>query len=95
MPTQIEQIGNSCMSALETSESPVESDGRFRPPLKVRFQKTLTLLQLAAATTFGITTNQTRHKLGLSHPAPPHQKIPLPFFSLLPTLPIERPTIPG
>ena len=53
-----------------------------RPHPKVRFQKPITLLQLTA-TTFGIAPNQSRHKLGLSHPALPWQKNPLAFFRLL------------
>ncbi len=31
----------------------------------------------------GIAQHQVRDKLGLSHPALPHQEIPLVFFSLL------------
>jgi hypothetical protein len=63
----------------------------FRPHLEVRFQKPLTTLQLTAYC-FAITNNQTRHKLGLYHPALLHREIPLPFFSLLATFPVEHPT---
>ncbi len=65
-----------------------------RPQLEVRFQKPVTSLKLTA-TPLGITTNQARYKLGLGHPAPLHQKIPLPFFSLLATIAVEHPTISG
>jgi hypothetical protein len=35
---------------------------------------------------------QVQHTFGLNNPAPPHRKIPLPFFSLLPTFRVEHPT---
>ena len=63
-----------------------------RPQLKVRFQKPVTTLQFTALFVKVVATNQSRHKLGLGHPAPRHQEIPLAFFNLLPNPPVEHPT---
>jgi hypothetical protein len=62
-----------------------------RKKLVVRFQKPLPLLQLTA-NRFGIAPNQARHTLGFGFPALPHQKIPLPFFKLLPHFFTDHPT---
>jgi hypothetical protein len=79
MPTQVKQVRHN------------GTGSQARQSFKVRFQKPVTILQLTA-TTLGITTNQSRHKLGLSNPARPHQEIPLSFFSLLTTFSVEHPT---
>jgi hypothetical protein len=77
-------------SVCRPTDGPVEPDG-VRLRFGVRFQKPLPTLQLTAKM-FGINPNQARHKLGPTHPALPHQKIPLPFFSLLPNLTTHHPT---
>ena len=74
-----------------TADSRGQGSGSVRPHPKVRFQKPVTLLQLTA-TQFGIAHHLSRHKLGLSYPALPHQKNPLVFFGLLPQFSTDHPT---
>jgi hypothetical protein len=74
-----------------SSMSENKSLGSVRNWLEVRFQKPVTLLQLTA-TQLGIATTKVRHKLGFGHPSLSHQKIPLSFFGLLVSFPVEHPT---
>ena len=82
---------------LETAQQPVvlvvphTPLAQFRKTLQARFRKPVTLLQLAA-NQLGIAHQQSRHKVGLSHPALPRQKNLLAFFELPPTLSTHPPT---
>ncbi len=65
---------------------------QFGPRSKFGIEKPLSTLQLTA-TTLGVIPNQSRHKLGLGHPALPLQKNPLHFFSLLASFTTHHPTL--